>query len=75
MTIARRPLIAAALVWMAALPAAHALEPAKGKVILTITGKVADKNSAEGAAFDLAMLEKLPQQTFSTKTPWDKNPI
>ncbi len=75
MTIARRPLIAAACVWMAAHSCAFALEPAKGKVILTITGKVAEKNSAEGAAFDLAMLEKLPQQTFSTKTPWDKNPI
>ena len=75
MTIARRPLIAAACVWMAAHSCAFALEPAKGKVILTVTGKVADKNSADGAAFDLAMLEKLPQQTFSTKTPWDKNPI
>ncbi len=57
-----------------ALPAA-ALQPATGKVILTISGKVADKNTPDSAAFDLAMLEKLPQQTFSTKTPWDKQPI
>jgi hypothetical protein len=55
--------------------AAHALEPVKGKVILTISGKVGDKNSAEGASFDLAMIEKLPQQTFSAQTPWDKKPI
>jgi hypothetical protein len=54
---------------------ATALEAAKGKVVLTITGKVAEKNSAEGASFDLAMLEKLPQQTFTTMTPWDKKPI
>ena len=73
--IARRPLIAAACVWMAAHSCAFALEPVKGKTILTITGKVAEKNSANGAEFDLAMLEKLPQQTFSAKTPWDKSPI
>ena len=58
-----------------ALASAHALEPAKGKVILTIAGKVAEKNTPDAAVFDLAMLEKLPQQTFTTKTPWDKSPI
>ena len=58
-----------------AASASHALEPAKGKVILTISGKVAEKNTPDAAAFDLAMLEKLPQQTFTTQTPWDKNPI
>ena len=54
---------------------AFALEPAKGKVILTISGKVADKNTATAAVFDLAMIEKLPQQNFTTMTPWDKQPI
>ncbi len=57
-----------------ALPAA-ALEVAKGKVILTISGKIAEKNAGDTAVFDLAMLEKLPQQTFTTKTPWDKQPV
>lgn len=75
MPIARRHFTAAVCVWMAAHACAFALEPAKGKVILTITGKVMDKNSPEAAAFDLAMLEKLPQQTFTTQTPWDKKPI
>lgn len=75
MPLARRPLIAAACAWMAAHSCAFALEPATGKVILTVTGKVTEKNSATGAAFDLAMLEKLPQQTFTTQTPWDKKPI
>ncbi|WP_293935596.1 molybdopterin-dependent oxidoreductase [Iodobacter sp.] len=56
------------------LPAA-ALEPASGKIILTINGKVGEKNTATAAVFDLAMLEKLPQQSFSTKTPWDALPI
>lgn len=57
-----------------ALPAL-ALSPATGKVILTISGKVGEKNTAQAAVFDLAMLEKLPQQTFTTMTPWDKRPI
>jgi hypothetical protein len=54
---------------------AFALEPAKGKVILTVSGKVTEKNTASAAVFDLAMIEKLPQQTFTTMTPWDKQPI
>jgi hypothetical protein len=54
---------------------AQALEPATGKVILTLSGKVAAKNAATGAVFDRAMIEKLPQQNFTTMTPWDKKPI
>lgn len=54
---------------------AFALEPAKGKVVLTVLGKVAEKNTATGAAFDMDMLEKLPQQSFTTMTPWDSKPI
>ena len=54
---------------------AHALQPAAGKVVLTIAGKVAEKNTPDAAVFDMAMLRKLPQQTFTTMTPWDKKPI
>ncbi len=54
---------------------ALALPPAKGKVILTLSGKVAEKNTATAAEFDLAMLEHLPQQNFTTMTPWGKAPI
>jgi len=54
---------------------ALALQPAKGKVILTISGNVAEKNTPKAAVFDMEMLEKLPQQTFTTMTPWDKQPI
>ncbi len=64
----------ATLLLVSAYPAL-ALDPAKGKVILTIQGKVAEKNTANAAVFDLAMIEKLPQQTFTTMTPWDKQPI
>ncbi len=54
---------------------AFALPASAGKVVLTITGKIAAKNSANTATFDLAMLEKLPQQTFTTKTPWSVQPV
>jgi len=54
--------------------AAQALEQAKGKVLLTVTGKIGEKNTPDAAVFDLAMLEKLPQQNFSTQTPWAKGP-
>jgi hypothetical protein len=54
---------------------ATALTPAKGKVILTISGKIAEKNTPDAAVFDLAKLKALPQQTFTTMTPWDKKPI
>ncbi len=66
--------LAAALALCLALPAA-ALQPATGKVILSISGNVAEKNTAQAAVFDLAMLKKLPQRSFTTMTPWDKQPI
>lgn len=56
-----------------AMPA-WALQPPSGDVILTISGKIDDVNRDGTAVFDLEMLQKLPQQTFVTKTPWDKNP-
>ncbi len=68
------PALIAAAVLLMALPAS-ALQPATGKVILTIGGNVGDKNTSNAAAFDMAMLEKLPQRSFTTMTPWDKHPI
>ena len=53
---------------------ALALEAPTGKVLLTISGDLQQRNAAEGAAFDMAMLEKLPQRSFSTKTPWYPEP-
>lgn len=66
--------LTAAATLFSAQPAA-ALQPATGKVILSISGRVAEKNTATAAVFDLAMLEKLPQRSFTTMTPWDKQPI
>lgn len=54
--------------------ASWSLDAPKGKVVLTISGKVGTTNSPKGATFDMEMLQKLPQQTFTTNTPWDKTP-
>lgn len=71
----RRALVLLAL-GLASL-AAHAQSPLatpQGPVILTISGKIDVRNQGEVAVFDLAMLEKLPQRSFTTQTPWDKQP-
>lgn len=59
---------------IAACSAAFALDAPAGKVVLTLTGNVHERNSSEGAAFDMAMLQKLPQHSFSTRTPWYPEP-
>jgi hypothetical protein len=54
---------------------AGALAAPKAKVVLTISGKIGESNSPQGAQFDMAMIEKLPQHSFTTLTPWEKEPI
>ena len=49
---------------------AWALDRPSGPVVLTITGRVRRPNAGGAAQFDMAMLEGLPQQSFSTRTPW-----
>lgn len=73
----RRPATLRRVFLMLALSAsaAWALPPASGPVILRMSGKVEDRNAPNAATFDLAMIEKLPQQSFTTKTPWDKEPV
>ena len=46
-----------------------------GKVVLTISGKIGESNSPKGVEFDMAMIEKLPQRTFTTLTPWETKPV
>ena len=53
---------------------AFALERPAGKVILTVTGALNARNDADGAAFDLALFERLPQHSFSTRAPWYPKP-
>lgn len=55
------------------LPAAwgdEVLPEPHGKIILTVRGAIELSNSKDGAQFDLAMLEKLPQKTLRTTTRW-----
>jgi hypothetical protein len=51
-------------------PAIHALDKPTGPVVLTIEGAISQPNNGSQAQFDMAMLEKLPQHSFSTQTPW-----
>ena len=54
---------------------ARALPPARGKVILTVSGSIAERNAGEQAQIDLDMIESLPQRTFTTMTPWSAQAI
>jgi hypothetical protein len=61
----------AVVVGMASLPAAAGdLAKPQGKVVLTVSGKIGAQNSAEGAQFDIAMLEALPGRVSAVNTPW-----
>lgn len=59
----------------AVLLPSHALEAPRYKVVLTVTGKIGTTNGPGTAAFDMAMIERLPQQTFTTRTPWSNEPV
>lgn len=54
------------------LPAARvqALDKPAGPVVLTVSGRVRVPNDGAAAQFDMAMLERLPQAGFTTRTPW-----
>ena len=54
--------------------AARALEAPRGPVVLTVTGKVALPNDGTLAVFDMAMLERMRQDSFTTRTPWYTQP-
>lgn len=57
-----------------AAPLAFALDAPTGKVVLTVTGSVGQPNAGAQADFDVAMLESLPQRSFTTMTPWFAEP-
>jgi hypothetical protein len=52
-----------------------ALEAPKGKVVLTISGVVSQPNVGKDAAFTMEALSKLPQVSFTSKTPWYDQPV
>jgi hypothetical protein len=57
---------------LAAFPAL-ALEKPTGEPILTVTGHITVKNAADGAEFDLPMLEALKGRKASMNTPWTES--
>jgi hypothetical protein len=69
-------LAATFVVWLAVgPPLAGATAPTElprpgGEVVLSVTGNIAHTNSATGAEFDMAMLERLGSTKLRTSTPW-----
>jgi hypothetical protein len=73
----RRFLLLALPVFLALVvttPGALAIDAPAGKVVLTVTGNVGLPNGPGKADFDMAMLEKLTQHTFTASTPWYPEP-
>jgi hypothetical protein len=69
-SITRRHCLAATAALILAAPAAQALDRPKGRVVLTVTGRIGIRNAGKAAEFDMDMLAALPQHTFSTRSPW-----
>jgi hypothetical protein len=61
--------ITGAALFGAAAPA-RALDRPAGPVVLTVSGSVLKPNEGKAAQFDMPMLERLPQTSFTTRTPW-----
>ena len=71
--IRRTLLRLASLPWLAPAAQAAADQP-KGPVVLSVSGKPGESARGKPALFDMAMLERLPQTSFSTPTPWYAQP-
>ncbi len=54
---------------------AQVLTRPTGPVVLTVSGKIAHKNSEAFAEFDAAMLDAMPVSQISTSTPWRKGGV
>lgn len=77
--LSRRCLIqlftALAMMLSMGMATAGELAQPKGRVILTVSGQIGQANNGKAAAFDMAMLEALPQHSFTTRTPWYDRPV
>jgi hypothetical protein len=69
MNLSRRRILFAAP-WAALATQAAALDAPAGPVVLTVSGAVSIANRDGRAEFDMAMLERLPQRSIRTETPW-----
>ena len=67
----RRRFLSLGVSWPLVAPGmACALAAPEASVVLTISGKVGTANQRDAAVFDMPMLERLPQTSFATRTPW-----
>lgn len=69
------PLVAAVTVLASGLALAAALGQPAEKPILTVQGKITNTNKDGAAQFDRKMLESIGMVSFTTSTPWDKEPV
>lgn len=67
-------LAALTMLWQTANVCAEQLPVPSGKVLLTVTGNIENTHDGSILELDLAMLEALPQQSFTTNTPWTDKP-
>lgn len=76
--ISRRVVVGGGTVALLAPGAARATPAAlpapTGPVVLTLAGRVSNRNAGDAAAFDMAMLEALPQREIVAPTPWYDEP-
>ena len=42
----------------------------KGRVVLTVSGAIGKTNAGNTYQLDMAMVDAMPQHTFTTRTPW-----
>ena len=76
MKIRRALALASTLLSCALLSApALALDTPKERPVLTVSGKISERNAGEKARFDMKMIEALPQHSFTTATPWFSKPV
>ena len=71
--IDRRRLLPLAVAPLFAPGSALALGTPTGEVVLSLSGKLRSTNRREQAVYDMPMLERLPQTSYSTHTPWFVN--
>lgn len=70
-----RFLLAWCALWLAWATGAQALEAPKDPPVLTVSGNIGATNRGATAVWDMAMIDALPQATFTTRTPWDNAPV
>ena len=53
---------------------ADGLPEPSGAVVLVLSGRIKRTNQGATAAFDMGMLEAMPQHSFTARTPWYAQP-